>query len=87
MYLKKNSSFDIVIYPNPISSALNVSASNNLEKAKFKIYNILGQEIKLHIVNLFENSNSVDVSSLQKGIYYLSIEMDSNIISKKFIKE
>lgn len=84
--VEKFSSFDVVIYPNPVSSTLNVSASNNLDKANFKIYNTLGQEIKINFVNLDDDTNSIDVSSLQKGIYYLSIGDNSNTI-KKFIKE
>ena len=78
---------EIVIYPNPTFSILNVSNNISFTKTNIKTFNTIGQEIKLNYISLDENSISFDVSSLQKGVYYLSFEKDSNFIIKRFIKE
>jgi hypothetical protein len=78
---------NIKIYPNPASDILNISNDYNFKTANFKIINTLGQEIKLNYIELDDNTISVDVSGLQRGVYYLSFEKDSKITTKKFIKE
>ncbi len=82
-----NNDTQFKIYPNPTSSILNVVSDGNFENINIKTINTLGQEIKLSFVNLNDNSISVDISSLQRGVYYLSLEKDSKVIIMKFIKE
>lgn len=75
------------VYPNPVSSILNISNANGLEPSSLKAFNTLGQDIKLSFTKLDDDLISVDVSRLQKGVYYLSFEKGSELITKKFIKE
>lgn len=78
---------EIVIYPNPAFSILNISNKNDFTNTNVKIFNTLGQEIKLDFINLDKNSMSVDVSSLNTGLYYLHFEKKSEVIVEKFIKK
>ncbi|MCE3077154.1 fibronectin type III domain-containing protein [Chryseobacterium gwangjuense] len=72
---------DILIYPNPVSTVLNVT--NISKRANFKIYNAAGQLVTKGIIL----NNKVDVRSLINGVYMIDIEDGSTSVQKKFIKE
>jgi len=72
------------IYPNPVIDNLfvNIGSSNN---AKAIIYDLTGKEV--YQVSLEENSNTLDLSQLQRGIYFLNIVGAQNSITQKIIKK
>jgi hypothetical protein len=75
----KKDTFDL--YPNPASDILNITKVSN--KAKFEIYNAVGQLIKAGNID----NNQVRVAELIKGTYIITIK-DNNISeSIKFIKK
>jgi len=73
------------VYPNPVlrNGNLNVEFSLNTT-AKFDIYNVTG---KLIINDKMDNlkSKSFNVSSLKGGVYFLKIQTDNSVITKKFV--
>ncbi|PWN69943.1 T9SS C-terminal target domain-containing protein [Chryseobacterium phosphatilyticum] len=71
----------ILIYPNPVSSILYVK--NISKKAKYKIYNAVGQIIADGILL----NNQINVSKLINGVYVLDVDDNGNTAQKKFIKE
>lgn len=69
------------LYPNPASEVLNITKVSN--KAKFEIYNAVGQLVKAGNID----NNQVRVAELVKGTYIITIK-DNNISeSIKFIKK
>lgn len=72
---------DIMIYPNPVKSVLNVR--NISAKANYKIYSSSGQLLKSGLIL----NNKVDVSGLVNGMYVIDIEDVKGTAQKKFIKE
>lgn len=69
------------LYPNPASDILNITKVSN--KAKFEIYNAVGQLVKAGNID----NNQVRVAELVKGTYIITIK-DNNISeSIKFIKK
>ncbi len=66
------------IYPNPTEHSLNISTKEN--KASFGIYDIAG---KLILTKIVSDSISIDLSSLDSGLYYV-VNLNSNE-SKKFV--
>ncbi|MBK1897922.1 fibronectin type III domain-containing protein [Chryseobacterium paridis] len=72
---------EILIFPNPVSSILNVK--NISKRANYKIYNAAGQLITSGIIL----NNKVDVSSLIHGVYVIDIDDVQGTAQKKFIKE
>lgn len=69
------------LYPNPASDVLNITKVSN--KAKFEIYNAVGQLVKSGNID----NNQVRVAELVKGTYIITIK-DNNISeSIKFIKK
>ncbi|MCA6069363.1 GEVED domain-containing protein [Chryseobacterium sp. RG1] len=72
---------DILIYPNPVSTVLNVK--NISKRANYKIYSSAGQLISSGIIL----NNKVDVHALINGVYMIDIQDGSTSVQKKFIKE
>ncbi|WP_241775127.1 fibronectin type III domain-containing protein [Chryseobacterium sp. ERMR1:04] len=72
---------DIMIYPNPVSSVLNVK--NTSSRSNYKIYNAAGQVVSAGIIL----NNKINVSQLINGVYVIDIEDIKGTAQKKFIKE
>jgi hypothetical protein len=71
------------IYPNPAANILNIESEISIEKVA--LYNILGQEV----ISKSPNTELVtlDVSSLQSGVYIVKTSINGNVSSTRFIKE
>ncbi len=72
----------ILLYPNPAQTALNVDIRTDAELIEIEIYNSLGQ-----IMQKNENTTKLDVSSFNKGVYLVKVNLDGKYYVKKFIKE
>ena len=78
-----NENFEIeknIIYPNPARELIYISNISNVE---YEIFDMLGESILKSI----SNGNQINVNSITKGIYILSLKNDNKIINQKFIKE
>ena len=91
LYLHKNTvlstndfeTLNARIYPNPATNLLNIESEISIEKVS--VYNILGQEV----ISKSPNAELVtlDVSSLQVGVYIVKTSINGNVSSTRFIKE
>jgi hypothetical protein len=68
------------VYPNPVASILTVESSQSIDK--LEIYNVLGKR-----VGMISDSNSMDMSELNSGIYMLKIFSGNKVSSQKIIKK
>lgn len=73
---------DILIYPNPTSKYLNIKSNSDVNIIQTTLTNISGRLIYGTISN-----NRIDVSCLSNGLYFLKIQTEKGIITKKFIKD
>jgi len=81
----EHSVFDkITIYPNPTKGELNIQ-NVNLEKAN--VYNTLGQLVKSFTLNSSNTDNTVNLSGLPKGVYYVYLINQDAASAKKVIVE
>ena len=69
---------DILIYPNPVNNMLTIEGRVVKD---IIIYSVLGK-----VVLKMSNQNSIDVSSLSKGVYFIKGSDGINSSTKKFIK-
>jgi Zn-dependent metalloprotease len=74
-------SSEISIYPNPAKHTLNISLVNTVG-TDYVIYNVIGQ-----IVGKGAFTPSLDISTLQSGVYILEVNTNSNKLMKRFVKE
>ena len=72
----------ISVYPNPVSSSLKINGVDN--GSTVTISNVSGQLVRSLT---YQTQNSIDVSDLTKGIYFIQIKTDSMPRSVKFVKE
>ncbi|MCX6352338.1 MAG: T9SS type A sorting domain-containing protein [Bacteroidetes bacterium] len=81
-YLKANR--NISLYPNPASTLLMVNFKD-LQPEKISIHNIYGQEV-YSVIRPTETTQTIDVSNLPHGIYFLQVLTEGAVVSKKFVK-
>jgi hypothetical protein len=76
---------DVQLYPNPVSSSLNISLSSNWNfNSTVIIYNALGSILMERKMDGHEYL--LDMSSLSSGIYIIEIKDGQNSVSRKLIK-
>jgi hypothetical protein len=74
----------IAVYPNPVSSILYLNNLKGIEM--IRVYNLIGETIEN--ISISGNIASIDVSTLKKGLYFISFMDQNRIVStKKFSKE
>jgi hypothetical protein len=77
----------IDLYPNPVNDIINLSFSENKisSNASVIIYNSLGKTLKT--IRISSQEDSIDVSTLESGVYYLKI-VENNVALKNisFVK-
>lgn len=74
----------INIYPIPVTSILNISSKSIINIDSITIYNVLGQVV-IEIPNV-EKTQSIDVSKLGPGNYFIKVISDKGSSTSKFIK-
>jgi uncharacterized delta-60 repeat protein len=82
-----NASFDTIneikIYPNPTTDKVTVQLQS-YDNTKTTIYDLNGRLIQE--INITEGQNTIDISTLEKGIYILSITNGKENYNKRIIK-
>ena len=71
----------VQIYPNPTKSIINLKSSHEI-----KCVEICDLSGKL-IMKIINPKNGVNISSFQKGLYFLKISLDSGIVVKQIKKQ
>ncbi|MBK6521543.1 MAG: T9SS type A sorting domain-containing protein [Sphingobacteriaceae bacterium] len=71
---------DVVVYPNPAKDIVNVELPANTIAEKMEIMDVTGR-----IVLSTDNSNSLNTSSITKGIYLLKVSSGNSTIQKQVI--
>ncbi len=74
---------NVSVYPNPAVNNLTFKSSNN-EIGSFEIYNTRGQLLINTEGNL--SDTTIDISTLDKGVYMLKVSNNNNYQTFKFIK-
>ncbi|PTT04385.1 hypothetical protein DBR27_09505 [Flavobacterium sp. HMWF030] len=79
----EDSVFDkVVMYPNPTKGEVNI---NNISLDKATVYNSLGQLVKSFVFNSGDTNNTINLSDLPKGIYYVYLISEDAASAKKVI--
>ncbi len=72
---------DIVsVYPNPTTDFVNINSNSPLDK--IELLSVTGKKL-----NVYDNTNKIDISSLNRGVYFLKVYSENRFISKKIIKQ
>jgi hypothetical protein len=79
--VKKN----VTIFPNPVSTVLNIENKSNEVISNIAIYSINGTLVKE--IKSSEAMQAIPVADLQNGIYFVKIELNQQVVNYKFIKK
>ena len=71
------------LYPNPTSSILNITNSDNLDIKNISVVDVNGRTVK----NQAGSLTQINVSDLNAGVYFVTIEAAEGKTTKKFIKQ
>jgi hypothetical protein len=74
---------DVSIYPNPVEDILTIKTSADLINKIATVFDMNGKKV----LNQKLTTNTLEVSSLGSGIYFLRLESEGRIIKRKFIKK
>ncbi len=74
---------DVSIYPNPVENELNIKTSADVIDKIATVFDINGRRV----LNMKLKSNTINVSSLTSGVYFLRLESEGKTIKRKFIKK
>jgi hypothetical protein len=71
------------LFPNPANKKLTIQL-DNFEKTTIRIYNTLGEVVL--ITKLNGKTSEIDISSLNNGVYFVSLDNDKGASRQKIIK-
>ena len=79
-----NSGTEIHIFPNPSKNLITIDG-NTFVLGQMKIYNLLGQDVSSQTRQIDKNESTmvIDLSNLDKGLYYLKTKTTSNKVYKQ----
>lgn len=76
---------DFTIFPNPARNNVNINLENSKGGEQLIVTNMLGKQVKVQVMSL--GNNSIDISTLNKGFYLISLIVDNKVQTKKLIVE
>ena len=74
---------DIQIYPNPVSNTLNIKF-NKTSTRLLELYSLSGQ--KLISTYISDSQFSMDLTSMNNGVYILVLKSDTEVFSRMIVK-
>jgi hypothetical protein len=80
--IKTNSSNEVIsLFPNPTSGILNINLVD--VTSSIEVFNVIGE--KVYTVNLVKGNNSIDLSGLYNGAYFVKMNTNNQVITKKVV--
>jgi hypothetical protein len=81
--VKKVNNFFLSVYPNPANDAITIQYPG---MRKVTISNMIGQRIRSLEFQLTDHKVA-DISSLESGVYFITLDTAEGIVSTKFVKQ
>lgn len=79
---EQSNKLSLVIYPNPAEDQLWINANGFSDKAEISIIDMNGRVL----LEISDITNPIDISNLDKGLYFIRINDQQHRLQKKFIK-
>ncbi|MFY7964140.1 MAG: T9SS type A sorting domain-containing protein [Chitinophagaceae bacterium] len=82
---KLETASDFVLYPNPAKSIININVETLVGKGSIIVSDLYGKQIKIQMLSM--GINTLDITKLSKGIYFVSLITNEGKTTKKLIVE
>ncbi len=84
---ESDESIDFEIFPNPVTSALNISFEKLSENYKLKLLDVMGNEIQINkVLKKSDSEVEINMHHLSPGVYFIEITNPDISYIHKFIK-
>lgn len=88
MYIDKGDPQSRVnIYPNPVRDRIFIESKDPSGNLKLTFFNMMGQKSLIKTISATRELESIDISELPRGFYYLTVETDGFITGEKVLKD
>lgn len=78
---------DIAIIPTQVRNQFEVVITESInEPVEMNIISVNGQVVKSTIINMNSNRQTIEVSELNAGVYFVRLNVNNTIVTKRFIK-
>ena len=77
----------VSVYPNPVNDVLNLTYRGNNSLQKAVVRNIAGQVVETYDFNGYASSATIDVSTLNSGMYLVSVYDKNGVNTVKIFKK
>jgi hypothetical protein len=75
----------VSISPNPSHGLVNIEMANNEQLQRIKIYSLTGQVLYQEKPDGSANKKTIDLKSLNEGVYFIEVSTGKSLITKKLI--
>ena len=82
--INANTKAGISVYPNPAHSLVNIKTVETI--TKIQVINAIGQ-IVLEKSNINNNFSSIELKTIESGVYTILVSTENGVIASKFIKQ
>jgi hypothetical protein len=82
--INTNAKAGISVYPNPAHGFVNIKTVETI--TKIQVINAIGQ-IVLEKTNINNNFNSIELKTIESGVYTILVSTENGVIASKFIKQ
>ena len=77
---------DLKVYPNPSQDRVTIDLPSELNNnVNITVLNAQGKQVQTQVINA--QSNTLDISDLQAGVYLIQFTYDDSRIVKRFVKQ
>ena len=76
--------YELQVYPNPTRGELQVT-SDELQVTSIEIYDVMGRTVGANL-RVCPTSNVINIEHLENGVYFLKIQTDEGVITRKVVK-
>lgn len=82
---KNNEALALELFPNPANKYINMRLNENADW-KYEVCNMDGSTVLTgNVSNNFEQN--IDINKLPQGVYYIRVQLNKEVFTKKFVKE
>jgi len=82
---EQETELSVMVFPNPAKDVLHITSPSNVA-VNVSITDVSGREMFRTSTELSANPFSLEIADFQQGTYYVIIERNGSLITKKFIK-
>ena len=76
---------NFVIYPNPSKGIFNIVFKSESTSIKFSVYDVTGKIVYSKYADKLSNKHKLDLNNLSIGVYFLEIENNTKVTTKKLV--